>query len=102
MKKYRVKIDARANLDIADAAYYYEKLSKGVGKKFVTNVHDASNTLKLNPHFQVRYDEVRCLKIKSFPYTIHYTINEDTAVVIIQAVIHTASDPEKAWLWKDE
>ena len=73
-----------------------------MGERFLAEIRNASNVLKLNPHFQVRYDAVRCLKVKSFPYSIHYLINEETSIVIIQAVIHTASDPDKTWLWKDE
>jgi mRNA-degrading endonuclease RelE of RelBE toxin-antitoxin system len=102
MKKYSVQIEDSASLDIQEAIYYYEGLSKGLGERFAKEVGKASNILKLNPHFQVRYDAVRCLKVKSFPYSIHYVVNEDNAVVIIQAVIHTASDPNKTWLWKDE
>lgn len=102
MKKYRVQIEDNASLDIQEAIYYYEGLSKGLGERFAAEVGKASNTLKLTPHFQIRYDAVRCLKIKSFPYSIHYIVNENDGIVIIQAVIHTASDPEKTWLWKNE
>ena len=102
MKKYKVQIQDKARLDIQDAVYYYEEQSKGLGKRFTSQVLEASKTLKINPHFQIRYDDVRCLKLKSFPYSLHYIIEEIEEIVIIYAVIHTASDPDNAWLWKDE
>ena len=102
MKKYKIQIQDSARGDIQEAVDYYEGQSKGLGRRFVAHINDTSNILKLNSHFQIKYDEVRCLKIRSFPYALHYTIIEDKSCVIIQAVIHTASDPAKAWLWKDE
>jgi toxin ParE1/3/4 len=102
MKKYKVFIQEKARLDIQEAAKYYEEKSRGLGKRFVKQVGETSAILKLNPHFQIKYDEVRCLKVRSFPYAIHYTIDERDNTIIIHAVIHSASDPERTWLWKEE
>lgn len=53
--------------------------------------------LSLNPHFQVRYDDVRCLPMKTFPYMIHFIIDEDLHQVVILGVINTFKNPAE---WK--
>ncbi|MDO8929033.1 MAG: hypothetical protein Q7W54_08595 [Bacteroidota bacterium] len=45
--------------------------------------------------FAVRYDEIRCLKVKKFPYAIHYQILEQQKTVSIKAVFCTYQNPEK-------
>ena len=95
-------MEEKARLDIQEAANYYEKQSKGLGRRFVNQIAETSSILKLKPHFQIKYDNVRCLKVRSFPYTLHFTIDEADGIVIIHAIIHSASDPEKTWLWNDE
>ena len=102
MKKYKVEIQTQAIVDIKEAKYYYDKLSFGLGSKLTKQLREVSKTLQINPHHQIKYDDVRFLKLRSFPYSVHYTINETASVVYIHAVIHTASDPDKTWLWKDE
>jgi hypothetical protein len=47
MKKYKIEIQARAKVDIKEAEYYYEKLSPGLGKRFIMQLRDISKTLKL-------------------------------------------------------
>lgn len=102
MKKYRVEIQTQAIVDIKEAKNYYDKLSPRLGSKLIKQLREISKTLQLNPHHQIKYDNVRFLKLRSFPYSAHYTIDEKISVVYIHAVIHTASDPDKAWIWKDE
>jgi len=46
-------------------------------------------------HFAVRYDDVRCMPVKKFPYMIHYRIHNKT--VMVEAVLNTHRNPE---LWK--
>ena len=49
------------------------------------------------PFFGIRYDQVRCLKIKRFPYLIHYQVDEATNLVTVVGVLHTSLDPDKYW-----
>jgi toxin ParE1/3/4 len=50
-------------------------------------------SLKTNPFFQVRYDEVRCLPLKTYPFMIHFTIDQADQLVVVRAVFNTYLDP---------
>ncbi len=76
MIRFEVKIDRRALDDVRDAIAYYDAVSAQVGDKFIEEFDNTVETLKLNPFFQVRYSNVRCLPLRKFPFLIHFTINE--------------------------
>ena len=45
-------------------------------KIFLNSVNNSFSVLKDNPLYQIRYDDVRCLPIKKFPYMAHFTVDE--------------------------
>ncbi len=94
---YTVSIDPRAIQDLQKAIHYYEKQQRGLGEKFERAVSKHLATLQKNPFFQIRYDNVRCLPLKKYPYMIHFTVDEKNEEVIVRAAFNTARDPE---IWK--
>lgn len=93
---YTVYIDKRAVDDIRCAIDYYESKVLGLGEKFEIEVDEYINSLELNPFFEIRYNDVRCLPLKKFPYMIHFRIDKVINKVFIDAVLHTSLDP-KIW-----
>jgi toxin ParE1/3/4 len=87
---YNVILDTLALEDLQEAIDYYDQQKVGLGKKFDDHFDKLVSTLEINPFFQVRYDTVRCLPMKSFPYMIHYTINQTSQTVNVFAVINTS------------
>lgn len=92
---YRILIDEDARTDIQESIDWYDKQKHGLGKQFYRQVNTSINRLRSHPFFQIRYDDVRCLPIKRFPYMIHYTLDEAKQEVVIRAVFHTSLDPER-------
>lgn len=93
---YSIKIDTDAYQDIKDAALWYEEQAQGLGGRYKAQVVKQIDSLKKNPLIvAVRYANVRCMKIKKFPFLVHYTVEE--SMVTIYAVIHTSRNPE---IWK--
>lgn len=90
-------IDPRAISDVQQAIDYYEEQQIGLGERFENALNKHLIELEKNPFFRIRYDNVRCLPVRKFPYMVHFTIDEDKGVVIIRAVFHTSLDPLK---WK--
>lgn len=83
--------------DIQSAVDFYTSRKKGLGKQFFITVKSQLLNIKSNAFgFQVRYDAVRCVPIKSFPYTIHYKVVQETKTITILAVFCDYIDPE-AW-----
>ncbi|RKR10230.1 hypothetical protein C8C83_1904 [Flavobacterium sp. 90] len=90
---YQIIILVRADLEVDETADYYESLSNGLGTKFVNEYQDYVETLKKFPFFEEKYNIIRTLPLKKFPYTIHFTVDENKKIVSVQAVTSNHQDP---------
>jgi plasmid stabilization system protein ParE len=96
MKPYQVSITQAAEEDILTAYHWYEVQKKGLGKRFRDALFRSITSLQTRPlSFQIRYGEIRVSFVPKFPFGIHFHVRENT--VLILAVFHSASDPEK-WM----
>lgn len=98
---YEVIILDGALEDVQEAVYYYESRSVGLGERFESELNDFLLTLETNPYFENRYDEVRCVPLRRFPFMVHFTVNEPKREVVVHAVFHTSLNPE-SWRRQDE
>ncbi|MCD4710429.1 MAG: type II toxin-antitoxin system RelE/ParE family toxin [Bacteroidales bacterium] len=95
---YKSIILPLAKEDIREATLWYNRQSKGLGKRFMDEVRGKIHFIKQNPKTcSVRYDNVRTAVLNIFPFMIHYTIDPDKKTVIVSAVLHTSRNPE---LWQ--
>ncbi len=92
---FAISIDPRAIQDIQEAINYYDNQQIGLGRKFDRELNKYFVVLEKNPFFRVRYDAVRCLPLKKFPYMVHFSVSEERKLVIIHAVFHTSLDVQK-------
>ena len=100
MFKYKVKIDSDALLDIQEATDWYNKQSGGLGYRFQKQVRQQINSLKINAkNYTIRYNDVRCMTIKKFPFLEHFIIENSTSTVKIFAVIHASRNPA---IWEEK
>jgi plasmid stabilization system protein ParE len=100
MKKFRIKIDPKALADIQDITDWYNQKQEMLGKRFQDTTIKQINKIAMNPHsFAIRYNEIRCMLIKKFPYMVHFYINEKMGFVEILAVISTQRNPK---IWEDK
>lgn len=86
LNHFKVEIRIRAKEEVDEISFYYENLSAGLGKRFYKEFKESSKTLINNPYFQVKYGTIRKLTLKTFPYSIHFTIDEKQMIVHIEAV----------------
>ena len=98
MKTYKIQADPRVKLDLQEAMDFLKSRRKGLDIKFLADYKSRLKTLKTNPFFEVRYDDIRCLPLEIFKYMIHYSVDEVNNVVQVNAVISTYLDPEDSWL----
>ncbi|WP_140485419.1 hypothetical protein [Flavobacterium sp. GSA192] len=91
--KFKIIVSARAKEEINETALYYESLKKGLGKTFYKTASKYIETLKTIPFFEVKYNVIRTLPLKKFPYTIHFTVDELEKIVSIQALTSNYQDP---------
>jgi hypothetical protein len=97
-KKFQLDIEPEVFDDIQDAVDYYNHHKQGLGKRFFQTIDKHFTLLKKNYFaFAFRYDDIRCMPVKKFPYMIHYRILESQQIISIKGVFNTNLNPDK---WK--
>lgn len=80
--------------DLQDAVGWYNQKQSGLGSRFFKSVKEQITRIKKNPFvIAVRYEDIRCAKLKGFPYLIHFKIYSDKSIVKVIAVLSTHRDP---------
>lgn len=96
--RYRLEFNPDFYHDLEQAIDWYEEQKPGLGKKFYLSVKKQTFRLKTEPlKFAVRYDDIRCVHLKQFPYLIHYRIELDKTLVKVEALLHTSRNPDEWW-----
>lgn len=100
MRKYKVKIGPEALTDIQEITNWYNRQQNGLGKRFLKTAISQINSLSKDPQIcAIRYNEIRCVLIKKFPYLVHFYLNDENKTVEILPVINTNRNP-KIWVEK--
>lgn len=96
---YKSIILPLANKDIQNSAFWYEQRQKGLGKRFTTEVRVKIHFIQEQPEsFNVKYDNTRIAVLTTFPFRIHYLVDDNEKIIIISAVFHTSRNPK---IWKN-
>jgi hypothetical protein len=91
---FKLNTQIRAELEIMEAVYYYENIQNGLGKRFLLEYENQLHTLNNFPFFEEKYNIVRKLPLKKFPYSIHFSIDEINKIVSILSVSCDYQNPE--------
>ncbi len=94
---FKVEISKLARSDIQKAIRWYEGERVGLGRRFHASVKAIFEHLTHHPFFEVRYDDVRFILVPSFPYSVHFTVDEAQKKVFVKGVFHTSLDPDTHW-----
>jgi plasmid stabilization system protein ParE len=95
---FKVVILPVAKKDIHEAAQWYQTKQPGLGKRFTSEVRSKVSFIERNPMACAKkYDNVRTVVLNTFPFLIHYTIDEVKNIIVISAVLHTSRNPN-IWL----
>ena len=93
---YNVIIKPLAEQDIAESYQWYNEKQAGLGDDFLSELDRSLEFIRTNPLlYQVRYKEIRMVKLGRFPICLHYMIKKE--VIFIQAVLSTYRNPR---IWK--
>ena len=95
---FKLLFDFRIHQDIEKSIDYYIDKSPKAASNFYNAINDAYDLLEVNPFFQIRYKDYRCLPIIDFPFMLHFSVNEKQKTVCIHALINTSKDPKVNWL----
>ncbi|MCO5249705.1 MAG: type II toxin-antitoxin system RelE/ParE family toxin [Chitinophagales bacterium] len=92
---YKVFVSQRAQKEIEAAIDYYAQYSENAPRNFKANLKEAYNILELNPFFEIRYKNIRAMKIKKYPYSLYFVINEDENKIRVLSCFHDKINPTK-------
>ena len=86
--------------DINEIKNWYNLQHPKLGLRFQDSTIKQINRLAKFPYSNtIRYNEIRCLVVKGFPYMIHFYIDEKSHTSIVLAIISTDRNPK---IWKDK
>ncbi|HZJ80278.1 MAG TPA: type II toxin-antitoxin system RelE/ParE family toxin [Dysgonamonadaceae bacterium] len=92
---FRIITSRRAKKEIENAINYYALYSNLAPINFSAVLKDAFDTLRAYPFFAVRYKNVRTLKLKGFPYSLYFIVNDKNNTVSILSCFHNKQSPYK-------
>lgn len=82
---YQLKVSQTAFREIDNAYVYYEAQSLGLGERFLKSIEETYLKLSKNPQFYsfINADNnIREVKIKSFPFVIIFQVIENKVLVV--------------------
>lgn len=95
MAVYTICITPKADADLLAAIEYYNLQAEDLGYRFAEMVEDYLDRIALTPTASaVRYLNIRCKPMITFPYIICFTVDETKATVNILRFFHTSQEPQ--------
>lgn len=92
---FKVVVSPRALQEIENAIEYYGFYSTDAPLVFITALKESFKKLETSPFYRVRYKDVRSIKIKKFPYSLYFIINESKSTVRVLSCFHIKRNPNK-------
>jgi hypothetical protein len=90
---YKILIIEEAKMDFKKSLLFYKDIHPKLAVRFNDSFKKSILIIKKNPLlFQIRYDNIRIIFLKSFPYALHYAIYENC--IVIKSIFHTSRDSE--------
>ncbi|HBC85847.1 MAG TPA: plasmid stabilization protein [Lentisphaeria bacterium] len=87
-----VKFHPQSQIELFEAAQYYENQQKDLGKRFLLSLQDSILSIQINPLvYQLADDNFRKCRVSKFPYGIVF--REGKYSIEIIAVIHLKRRP---------
>lgn len=100
MKSYQLLFSAKALDDLKDARLWYNFQQKGLGKRLTADIKTVIAAIKRNPCFaSVKYANIRTAACNTFPYAVHYEVDEDNNIIRVVSIFHFSRRPY--WLEED-
>lgn len=92
-KPYKAVYVDIAREDVKAAKKWYKEQRDGLQKLFAASILEAIERMRQNPFaYAVRYKNIRIIHPYTFPYGIHFYIDEENKTVVITAIIHDYRD----------
>jgi hypothetical protein len=89
----RIVFSAAADLEVADAALWYDEQRVGLGEDFLTAIRDAASAAAQSPQLYARvHRELRRILVHRFPYALPFRETQNELLIV--SCYHLHRDPE--------
>ncbi len=92
---YKIVVSQRAQKEIENAAEYYSIDSVDAPVNFLKALANTYQVLAKKPFYRVRYKNIRALKIKKFPYSLYFVVNQTNNTIRVLSCFHNKRNPNK-------
>lgn len=87
-----LRIQPQAELDVSDAARWYEEQRPGLGNEVLQELDSVIQRVVQSPfQFPLIQNEVRRALLRRFPYSVYFRVSDET--VDLLAVLHQHRNP---------
>ena len=91
-----LRLRSEAELELMDAALWYEEQGLGLGHQFLDEALAAFSTITETPlMYPIVHRNTRRALIHRFPFGVYYRV--ETSTIVVVAVMHGSRDPRR---WK--
>ena len=91
---YNIITSSKSELDVAKAIEYYKEIRIELARDFIKDLRATKDYLVKHPKkIQIRYANIRIAFLETFPYGIHFRLQDKTITII--SILGTAEDPKK-------
>ena len=93
---FTLHLRQEAELDLEDAAFWYEEQNTGLGYQFLDEAQSILSAIAETPLiFPVVHKSTRCALMRRFPFGVYFQV--DSSGVMVVAVMHGSRSPAR---WK--
>lgn len=92
---FKILISPRAIREIEHAIDYYSLNSADAPAHFIHELQSAFSILETNPFFRIRYNTIRAMRLKRFPHSLYFIIDEDEKTVLVLSCFHNKQNTNK-------
>ena len=94
---YNYKYFDQVFIDVQKAKIWYKEKKEGLEVEFAIAIEIAiEQVLKMPSVYSIRYKNVRIAHPKTFPYNIHFYIDESNKTIVFTAIVHNKRSPKLA------
>lgn len=92
-----VSFHETAELELNEAAEYYERRVKGLGEAFISEVERCIKQIQENPELAAKiFKKIRCKVLMRFPYSVMYSVIDDSVIRILAV----ANQKRRPFYWR--
>lgn len=92
---YKIVVSLKAQIEIEKAFEYYAFNSSIAPQRFINMLKLSYDILAINPFLNIRYKNIRALKIRKFPYSLYFIVDEIQYTVKVLACFQNKKNPNK-------